>query len=111
MISMTAADDVARFVVRSTTLREWPSQLLVRGDRLSVRETVDVVERVRGMRLTLHRWITADRGQDDGSSRTLPGIGCLSKTSWWQPRDQVMFDDNDVYWISMQSWRAAGTMN
>lgn len=48
-ICMTSAQDVGRFVVAAIDLDEWPSELRMRGERMTVLEVVAVAEQMRGM--------------------------------------------------------------
>ncbi|EME48725.1 hypothetical protein DOTSEDRAFT_19238 [Dothistroma septosporum NZE10] len=47
-ICMTAAQDVARFVVKSLDLRTWPPELLMCGGRVPVKDLVMLVQRLKG---------------------------------------------------------------
>jgi hypothetical protein len=47
--AMTSAQDVAEFVVKSLDLDEWPSELLMSGDRVSVNDLHTLVESATGM--------------------------------------------------------------
>lgn len=45
---MTSAKDVARFVVRALDFAQWPPELWMQGDRMSVWNVVHEAERMRG---------------------------------------------------------------
>ena len=47
-ICLTAAEDVARFVVRALDLSRWPREMTMVGERMTVWELVNVVKGVRG---------------------------------------------------------------
>lgn len=48
-ICMTSASDFGRFVVKSLEIRhQWPSELIMRGDRMTTYELLGAVARVRG---------------------------------------------------------------
>jgi nucleoside-diphosphate-sugar epimerase len=47
-ICLTSAQDVARFIVAALDLPNWPTELRMRGDRLSVLEVVQEAETMRG---------------------------------------------------------------
>jgi hypothetical protein len=47
-ISMIAAQDAARLIVRAIDLPRWPRELAMVGDRMTVLEVCKTVERVRG---------------------------------------------------------------
>lgn len=48
-ICMTSAEDVARSVVAALDLPQWPTELRIQGDRMSVSEIVGIAETMRGM--------------------------------------------------------------
>ena len=52
-LCLTAAQDVARLVVRSLDMARWPAQQLFVGERMTVAEVVETVLRVRGESLSL----------------------------------------------------------
>jgi hypothetical protein len=54
---LTAAQDVARLVVRSLDLRSWPRELVMAGEKLTAAELVTICLRVRG-RTRLNNLIT-----------------------------------------------------
>lgn len=47
-VSMTSAKDVARFVVRALDFAQWPAELWMQGDRMSVWDVVREAETIRG---------------------------------------------------------------
>jgi hypothetical protein len=47
-ICMTAAEDVARFVVRALDFARWPEEMTIVGERMTVWELVNTAIRVRG---------------------------------------------------------------
>jgi nucleoside-diphosphate-sugar epimerase len=47
-VCMTAAHDVARLVVRAISMDNWPRELTMVGERLTVRDIIKTVLRVRG---------------------------------------------------------------
>lgn len=47
-ICMTAAQDVARFVVRAIDLPEWPPVLTMYGERVTVSGLINLVQEIRG---------------------------------------------------------------
>ncbi|KAA6406823.1 MAG: hypothetical protein FRX48_09321 [Lasallia pustulata] len=47
-ICMTSAHDIGRFVVAAIDLDEWPRELRMRGERLTVLEVVAIAEQMRG---------------------------------------------------------------
>ena len=56
-VCMTAAQDVARFVVRAIGLPQWPAELRMTGQRIVVKDLIALVQRLRGgclMFRTLH---------------------------------------------------------
>lgn len=48
-ICMTAAQDVARFVTKAIDLPQWPAELRMTGQRVLVRDLVELVQRLKGM--------------------------------------------------------------
>jgi hypothetical protein len=48
-VCMTAAYDVARLVVRALSMDRWPRQLSMVGEKLTVRDIIKTVLRIRGM--------------------------------------------------------------
>lgn len=48
-ICMTSAQDIGRFVVAAIDLDEWPRELRMRGERLTVLEVVAIAEQLRGV--------------------------------------------------------------
>lgn len=48
-ICMTSAQDIGRFVVAAIDLDEWPRELRMRGERMTVLEVVAVAEQMRGI--------------------------------------------------------------
>jgi hypothetical protein len=48
-ICMTSAEDVARFVVASLDVPQWPTELRMQGERMTILEIVQVAETMRGM--------------------------------------------------------------
>jgi hypothetical protein len=48
-VCMTAAQDVARLVVRSLDMARWPAQQVFVGEKMTVAQVVDTVLRVRGV--------------------------------------------------------------
>ena len=48
-VSMTSAQDVARFVVRALDFAHWPLELWMQGDRMSVWNLVMEAEAIRGL--------------------------------------------------------------
>ena len=48
-ICMTSAQDVGRFVVAAIDLDEWPRELRMRGERMTVLDVVGIAETMRGM--------------------------------------------------------------
>jgi nucleoside-diphosphate-sugar epimerase len=51
-VCVTAAQDVARFVVEALEMRTWPTVLSMSGERMSVQALVALVEEARGKLLT-----------------------------------------------------------
>ena len=54
-ICLTSAEDVGKFVVAALEIPEWPTELRMCGERISVSELVQVAEDMRGMLLLLLR--------------------------------------------------------
>jgi nucleoside-diphosphate-sugar epimerase len=52
-VCLTAAEDVARFVVKALDLSRWPEEMTMVGERLTVLELLRSVERARRMQLIL----------------------------------------------------------
>jgi len=48
-ICLTAAEDVARFVVKALELNRWPEEMTMVGERMTVLDLLRCVERARGM--------------------------------------------------------------
>lgn len=48
-ICMTSAEDVAKFVVAALDLPQWPTELRMQGDRMSVSQIIGVAETMCGM--------------------------------------------------------------
>lgn len=48
-VCMTSAKDVARFVVAALDLPHWPTELRMRGERMSVSQLVGIGEHLRGI--------------------------------------------------------------
>ena len=47
-ICMTSMYDVGRFVVRALNMAQWPAEMTMSGDRMSVAALVETVKRIRG---------------------------------------------------------------
>ena len=47
-ICLTAAEDVARFVVKALDLNRWPTEMTMVGERMTVLDLLRAVERARG---------------------------------------------------------------
>jgi len=47
-ICLTAAEDVARFVVKAIDLNKWPQEMTMVGERMTVLELLQAVQRARG---------------------------------------------------------------
>ena len=47
-ICMTAAQDVARFVTKALDLPHWPAELRMLGQRVLVKDLVELVQRLKG---------------------------------------------------------------
>lgn len=48
-VCMTSAEDVGKFVAAALSLQQWPPELRMRGDRMSVSRLVDIAEAIRGV--------------------------------------------------------------
>lgn len=48
-ICMTSAQDVAKYIVAALEIPEWPTEIRMKGDRMSVRDVVRVAEQMRGL--------------------------------------------------------------
>jgi hypothetical protein len=46
---LTATYDVARFVVRALDMPQWPAEMSMCGERMSVNELVETIKICRGM--------------------------------------------------------------
>lgn len=53
-ICMTAAQDVARFVTKAIDLPQWPAELRMTGQRLLVKDLVELVQRLKGALRSRH---------------------------------------------------------
>lgn len=49
ILCLTAAQDVARFVTRAIDLKEWPPELRMCGQRMTVKDLVMLVQRLKGI--------------------------------------------------------------
>lgn len=49
VISVTSAEDVGKFVAAAISLSQWPPELRMRGDRMTVSRLVQIAEIVRGI--------------------------------------------------------------
>ena len=47
-ISMTSVEDIGKFVAAAIGLQQWPAELRMRGERLSVTRVVQIAETIRG---------------------------------------------------------------
>jgi hypothetical protein len=47
-ICLTSAYDVARFVVRALDMPQWPAEMSICGERMSVNDLVEAIKRYRG---------------------------------------------------------------
>lgn len=47
-ICMTAAQDVARFVTKALDMPQWPAELRMTGQRVLVRDLVELAQRLKG---------------------------------------------------------------
>ncbi|KAL8897532.1 MAG: hypothetical protein Q9192_002524 [Flavoplaca navasiana] len=48
IVSLTSAEDVGKFVAAAISLSQWPPELRMRGDRMSVSRLIQITEIVRG---------------------------------------------------------------
>lgn len=48
-ICMTAAQDVARFVTKALDMPQWPAELRMTGQRVLVKDLVELVQRLKGL--------------------------------------------------------------
>ncbi|KAF2759031.1 NAD(P)-binding protein [Pseudovirgaria hyperparasitica] len=53
-VCMISAKDLARFVVRALDMEQWPTELTMRGDRMSVAELTQLVQLLRGRQLRVN---------------------------------------------------------
>ena len=49
LVAWTYSKDVGKFVARSLDLQAWPERSIIIGDRMSYKNLIRIVERVRGM--------------------------------------------------------------
>ncbi|KAF2397639.1 NAD(P)-binding protein [Trichodelitschia bisporula] len=64
-ICLTAAQDVARFVVRAIDMPRWPKEMTIAGERMTVWDMTNIVIRVRGVPLNNPIWHTPDSLRSD----------------------------------------------
>jgi len=55
-ISMTSAQDVARFVVRALDMAQWPAELTMAGERIMISSLIETVKQCRGRDFTHIQW-------------------------------------------------------
>ncbi|RPB12147.1 NAD(P)-binding protein [Morchella conica CCBAS932] len=76
-ICLTAVEDVGRFVARCLDIEDWPDQLRMCGERLTLSELVKTIEEIRGQALDVTRltiddlndkFMDAEEVQDSGEA-------------------------------------------
>ena len=113
-ICMTSAQDVGRFVVAAIDLNEWPRELRMRGERMTVLDVVGIAETMRGMQMSTstdllsNSMLTSVQGPTSNArSMTIPRTPY--RGVFTTRRSHKMSNNNCKHIHSSPQWKAVTT--